>query len=161
MRHQYASARQFFEAARAAAREAERISIELRAMRAREQALGGGGYGARIRSTPEPDRMAGKVAARIDREAMLEERQEEDYRLIDAACEILYGADNRSGLYALVGWPADAIYHHYLALATWEETAALVGYSERRTYECVAQALDLADANGDMWTRLGMGMAEA
>ena len=90
----------------------------------------------------------------------MERRQEEDYRLIDAACRVLYGADNRSGLYALVGWPADALYHHYLALRTWPETAALVSYTPRYVQERVAWALDMADANGQMWTELGRGMAE-
>ena len=96
----------------------------------------------------------------VDQGERLRARQDEDYRLIDAACRVLYGADNRSGLYALVGWPADAIYHHYLALRTWEETAALLGYSVRHVQTCVRAALDLADANGQMWTELGRGMAE-
>ena len=156
----YQSAREFFEAARTAARDAERATRELAQMRASTTSLGGQGFEGRVHSTPEPDRMASRVAAYVDREAMLEARIAEDYRAIDAACAVLYGPDNRSGLYALVGWPADAIYHHYLALRTWDETAALVGYSPRRTYERVAMALELADANGDMWTRLGRGMAE-
>ena len=71
-----------------------------------------------------------------------------------------YGPDNRSGLYALVGWPADAIYHHYLALRTWEDAARLVGYSVRHVQSCVRVAFELADANGQMWTELGVGMAE-
>ena len=157
---QYATAREFFEAARSSALDAERIRRELAAMDGREESLGGGGFGPRVRSTPEPDRMAGMVATHVDRRGMLERRQQEDYRLIDAACAVLYGADNRSGLYALVGWPADAIWHHYLGLRTWEETASLVGYSEPHVRRMVAVALDLADANGQMWTELGVGMAE-
>lgn len=153
------TARDLFEAAREAARDAARVSRELAEMEGRAEGLGGGGFQPRVRSTGEPDRMAGRVAAMVDREAMLGARLEEDYRLIDAACRVLYG-DGRGGLYALVGWPADAIYHHYLALWTWDETAALVGYSERHVQRSVECALELADANGQMWTELGTGMAE-
>ena len=156
----YATAREFFEAARSAAREADRIGRELAEMEGRAASLGGGGFEPRVRSTPEPDRMASRVASKVDREGMLERRQDECYRLIDAACRVLYGPDNRSGLYALVGWPADAIYHHYLALRTWEDAARLVGYSVRHVQSCVRVAFELADANGQMWTELGVGMAE-
>jgi len=97
--------------------------------------------------------------ANADHKERLEARREEDYRIIDAACEILYGPDNRSGLYALVGWPADAIYHHYLALRTWDAVADMMGYSAQHVRRSVSAALDLADANGDMWTRLGRGLA--
>lgn len=156
----YATAREFFEAARSAAREADRIGRELAEMEASADATGGGGFEPRVRSTPEPDRMASRVASKVDREGMLERRQDECYEVIDAACTVLYGHDNRSGLYALVGWPADAIYHHYLALRTWEDAARLVGYSVSHVKHSVCVALELADANGQMWTELGMGMAE-
>lgn len=156
----YGSARELFEAASAASREAHRIAVELAAMEQDAAMLGSPGLGARVRSTGEPDRMAVRVAARTDRRERLEARQEECYRLIDSACEILYGRDNRSGLYAIVGWPADAIYHHYLALRTWDEVAELMGYSSSHVKKRVVWALELADANGDMWTRLGVGMAE-
>ena len=156
----HGSARELFEAARAAAYDAARISRQLDGMEARALSLGGGGFEPRVRSTPDPDRIGATVAAGIDQGERLRARQEEDYRAIDAACRVLYGADNRSGLYALVGWPADAIYHHYLALRTWEDTAALLGYSVRHVQTCVRAALDLADANGQMWTELGIGMAE-
>lgn len=160
MGQRWAGAREFFMAARAAAVDANRCARQLADMENRAESLGGGGFEGRVRATREPDRMATRVAAMVDQEERLRERQEEDYRLIDAACEILYGPDNRSGLYALVGWPADAIYHHYLALRTWEETADALGYSVRYTQRSVAWALDLADANGDQWTRLGLGFAE-
>ena len=156
----HACARDFFEAAREAARDAERVSRQLGGMERRALALGGGGFEPRVRSTHDPDRIGRAVGALVDHEAMLEARQAEDYRLIDAACVVLYGRDNRSGLYALVGWPADAIYHHYLALRTWEETARMLGYSVRHVQRSVDAALDLADANGQMWTELGVGLAE-
>lgn len=156
----YASARDFFEAAREAARDAERIRRQLDSMEQRALSLGGGGFEPRVRSTPEPDRIGRGVAAKVDNEAVLRERQQADRALIDAACELLYGADRRSGLYALVGWPADAIFHHYLALRIWDEVAEMMGYSVRHVQTCVASALDYADSNGQMWTALGKGMAE-
>lgn len=156
----YRTAREFFEAAREAARDAARISRQLDGMERRALALGGGGFEPRVRSTPDPDRTGRAVAALLDNEAVLRQRQESDRALVDAACAVLYGPDNRSGLYALVGWPADAIWHHYLGLRTWEDTADLMGYSTRHVQTCVAAALDVADANGQMWTELGEGMAE-
>lgn len=155
----FASAREFFDAAREAARDAERIARQLDGMERRALALGGGGFEGRVRSTPDPDRIGRGVAAKVDNEAVLRERQQADRALIDAACELLYGADNRSGLYALVGWPADAIFHHYLALRTWDEVAEMMGYSAPHVRRQVAAALDLADTNGSMWTRLGIGSA--
>ena len=156
----YASAREFFEAAREAARDAERIARQLAAMEERAYSTGGGGFEPRVRSTPDPDRMGRAVAAMVDHGEALALRQDEDYRLIDRACSLLYGADNRSGLYALVGWPADAIYHHYLALRTWEDTAAMMGYSVSHVKHMASAAMELADANGQMWTELGRGLAE-
>lgn len=156
----YQTARELFEAAREAARDAERCRRQLEAMERRADGLGGGGFEPRVRSTPDHDRMAGRVAALVDQGDRLERRQAEDYRLIDAACAVLYGDESDGGLYALVGWPADAIYHHYLALRTWDETADMLMYSKRRVLECVSAALELADANGLARTRLGVGMAE-
>jgi len=155
----YRTAREFFEAAREAARDAQRISRQLDGMERRALAMGGGGFEPRVRSTPDPDRIGRAVGSLLDNEAILLQRQESDYALIDAACAVLYGPDNRSGLYALVGWPADAIFHHYLALRTWDEVADLMGYSAPHVRRQVAAALDVADANGQMWTELGVGSA--
>ena len=91
----HATAREFFESAREAARDAERIRRQLDAMESRTLSLGGGGFEPRVRSTPDPDRMGLRVSALIDHGGMLERRQAEDYRLIDAACRILYGPDDR------------------------------------------------------------------
>ena len=156
----HATAREFFEAAREAARDAERIRRQLDGMESRALSLGGGGFEPRVRSTPDPDRIGASVSAMLDQGERLRERADEDYAVIDAACRVLYGPDNRSGLYALVGWPADAIYHHYLALRTWEETAAMLGYSADHVRRMASAAMDCADANGQMWTELGVGVAE-
>jgi hypothetical protein len=156
----HATAREFFESAREAARDAERIARQLDGMEARALSLGGGGFEPRVRSTPDPDRIGATVVASIDQGERLRARQDEDYRAIDAACRVLYCADNMSGLYALVGWPADAIYHHYLALRTWEDTASMLGYSVSHVKHMASAAMELADTNGQMWTELGRGLAD-
>lgn len=108
------------------------------------------------------DGMARRVGAMVDREAQLHARIEQDYGLIDLACEVLYGReqDGTGGLYALVGWPADAIYHHYLALRTWEDTASMLGYSVSHVKHMASAAMELADTNGMAATVSGVGMAE-
>ena len=156
----HATAREFFESAREAARDARRVDRQLAAIEARSLSLGGGGYEGRVRSTPDPDRIGANVASGMDVRAILEARRDEDGRVTDAACRVLYGPDRRSGLHALVGWPADAIYHHYLALRTWEQVADMLGYSVRHVQTSVRVAFELADANGQMWTELGVGIAE-
>ena len=155
----YQTSRELFDAARAAARDAELCARQLASMEESALSLGGGGFEPRVRSTPDPDRIGANVAAGMDVRAVLEARRDEDGRVTDAACRVLYGPDRRSGLYALVGWPADAIYHHYLALRTWEQVADMLGYSVQHVRRQAMAALDLADANGQMWTELGRGMA--
>lgn len=154
-------AREFFAAVRDAALDAERVRLQLADMDARRESTGSSGLGQRISSTPDPDRIGGRVATLVDHERRLLERQEADYRVIDSACALLYGTDSDAGLWALVGWRADALFHHYVALRTWEDAARMVGYSPRYVIEQAGVALDVATANGAMWTRLGIGMAEA
>ena len=156
----YQTSRELFDAARAAARDAELCARQLASMEESALSLGGGGFEPRVRSTPDPDRIGANVAAGMDVRTVLEARRDEDGRVTDAACRVLYGPDRRSGLYALVGWPADAIYHHYLGLRTWEQVADMLGYSVQHVRRQAMAALDLADANGQMWTELGEGMAE-
>ena len=158
----YQSARDLFDAAREAARDADRIERKLAVMDAEEgdEPLGSGGFEPRVRSTPDHDRMAARVASRVDRRAHLERRQEEDYRLIDAACSVLYGEDGVSdGLRALVGWRADAIYYHYLSLWTWAEVGDLLGYSPEHCCREASAAFDTADACGYESVLAGIGQA--
>lgn len=156
----YASAREFFEAAREAALDAERIRRQLAAMDCRAASLGGGGFEPRVRSTPDPDRIGRAVSAIVDHGELLRRRQDDDYRLIDAACSVLYGEDNRGGLWALVGWRADALYHHYLSLMTWADVGTLMGYTEQHVWREAMAALDTADAWGMELTVAGIGGAQ-
>jgi len=155
----YASAREFFEAARDAVREAERIGRQLDAMESAADGLGGSGFESRVRSTPDPTRGEARVVALVDHGARLEERRDECYRIIDSACEVLYGTDNHGGLWALCGWRADAIFHHYLALRTWDATAEMLGYSTEHVKREASAAMDVADAWGMASTVMGVGGA--
>lgn len=159
-RYRFTDARELFEAAREASRDAERIRRQLAAMEGRAEGLGGSGFEPRVRSTGEPDRMGSRVAALVDRESMLLERQEEDYALIDAANAVLYGRDGRSGLWALVGWRADALALHYLNDLTWEQVAAQMCYSRIHVWQQAQAALETADAWGFASVVDGMGGAE-
>ena len=156
----YLTARDLFESAREASRDAERIRRQLLSMESAAEGLGGSGFEPRVASTGEPDRMAARVAAMVDRESMLAARLEGDYALIDRACEVLYGEDGRGGLWSLVGWRADAIWHHYLGGRTWAEVAALLGYGERHVREQAMAALDVCDGWGLASVAGGSGGAE-
>lgn len=153
--------KELFESAREASRDALRIRDELEHLEARTVAMGSPSLEAHGRGC-RADHVAGRVAALVDNSAALERRLEDDYRLIDAACEILYGRDGVSdGLAVLApAWWADAIYYHFLALRKWEDVAAMLSYSERHVFECVRAAFDLMDAHGMCATVGGRGMAE-
>lgn len=159
MAYEFTSARELFEAARKASQDADTINRQLAAMEHRALGMSGGGFEPRVRSTPAHDRMGSAVAALVDRETKLRAQLEADYALIDKACALLYGTDNERGLRSLVEWPADALFHHYLALLTWDETANLLGYSTSYVRDQANAALDFVDANGAMWTELGIGFA--
>ncbi len=160
--YSYQSARELFEAAREASRDAERIRSQLLAMEGRALSLGGGGFDPRVSSSHDPDRMGREISALVDRERELRRRQEEDYALLDLACAVLYGDDNDAGLDKLVpeGWWADVLWWRYLDGATWEEVGRAVGYSPRRCFDIAQAALDIVDANGLARTRQGLGGAE-
>lgn len=160
--YSFSSARELFESAREASKDAERIRRQLLAMEARATSLGAGGFEPRVASTPNPQRMADAVGAKVDREAMLERRQQEDYDLIDLACEVLYGReqDGSGGLWSLVGWRADALWWHYLGGRTWAAVGDLLGYSEQYVWQQAQVALDTCDGWGLLPVIDGTGGAE-
>lgn len=163
--YSFSSARELFESAREASKDAERIRRQLLAMEARATSLGAGALGPRVASTPNPQRMADAVGAMVDREAALERRQAEDYDLIDFACTVLYGReqDGAGGIASLVPetWWADVLWWRYLDGSTWEEVGSAVGYSWRRCFDVAQTALDIADGAGIDGCLSGSGSAEA
>ena len=158
----YQNSRELFEAAHAASMDAAKISKELEALDERAARVGTPSLEPHGRGTRDADPIGRRVAHKLDREKILERRLEEDYRLIDSACWILYGEDGISDGLASIAppWWADAIYHHYLALRTWDEVAELVMFSKRYVLERVGAAFDLMDANGMASTVEGRRSAE-
>ncbi len=144
-------ARALFVAARDASADAERDKRQLDAMEQRALSLGGGGFEPRVSSTSDPQRMAKRVDAYVDRSQALQERQDGDYAIIDLACEVLYGRaqDGLTGLASLVPeWWCDVLWWHYLDGATWERTGEMVGYSAARCRQVADVAFDTIDSWG-------------
>ena len=142
------TARDFFDLVRAASQDAERCRSQLVAMEQRALSLDGGGFEPRTRSTPDPHRMERRVDAYVDREAALRDRQQEDYDLIDAACVVLYGSDERRGIDKVVSpaW-ADILWWRYCGCATWDTISTAVSYSVRQCQILHDSALHWIDEN--------------
>ncbi len=174
----YMGARDFFELVRASSQEAERTREALLRMESRE-GVHAQSYEAHGKSGHVADPMSA-TAARMDYEARMRRRLERDRAIIDAACEVLYGADRLSGgLSVLMGSEvADCLWWRFCAAATWEEAATGCGRSERWCRETVdgspgqrraargrglqaqGAAFDLMDAYGLGRVACGLGLAE-
>ena len=159
----YASAEDFFEAVRQASREAERTRLTLLRMEARE-GVRAQGYEPRVSFGGERDHMA-HTDSRIDYEARMSERIEQDYRLLDMACAVLYGRESgKGGVDALMGSAvADCISFRYVDARPWSEVAVLMGYSRwsrRSLRDLCQQGFDAIDSVG--WDNVldGCGTAE-
>lgn len=158
----YASAEDFFESVREASREAERTRLTLLRMEAREGARAQT-YAERVSVGGERDKMAA-TDSRIDYEARMAERIEQDYRLLDMACAVLYGRESgKGGVDALMGSAvADCISFRYVDARPWSEVAALLGYSRwsRRSLRDMCQrGFDAIDSLG--WERAIEGVGDA
>lgn len=158
----YSDARGFFEAVREASREAERTRLTLMQMEARE-GVRAQGYEAQGRSGHMSDRTAA-TDTRIDYEARMRERIEEDYALIDLACRVLYGEESgKGGVDALMGSAvADCISFRYVDARPWTEVAALLGYSRwsvNSLRDMCQQGFDAIDSLG--WERAIEGVGDA
>lgn len=158
----YASAEDFFEAVREASREAERTRLTLLQMEARE-GVRAQGYESHGRSGHRADAMA-RTDSRIDYESRMAERIEQDYRLLDMACAVLYGCESgEGGVDRLMGSAvADCISFRYVDARPWSEVAALMGYSRwsRRSLRDLCQrGFDRIDSLG--WERAIEGVGDA
>ena len=100
--------------------------------------------------------------ARMDFEGRIERRREEDYRLIDAACSVIYGSDQSTGgVGAILGAAyADALWWRFCAAATWPEVAEGTGMSVRWCKDAVGVAMDVIDSYGLERMSRGLGLAE-
>lgn len=155
----YATSRELFEAARDAAGESERTLVQLRRMEESEQRLGGGIVAAVSRGeAPDPRR---RTDERLDLEAMMGRRLEEDDRLMDFATTLLYGEKRgEGGVAALLGTDyADLLWWRYLGRESWERASQAAGWSRRAARRKAEEAFDLMDALGAEHVREGRGMA--
>ena len=153
------SARDLFEAAREASRDAEYIRRRLLRMEGAE-GVRGASLAPSVSGTRSDVNCTGRVDARIDYEARVSGRLEEDYALIDLACAVLYGDDNGGGVAALLGTRvADLLWHHYLDDESWDEAAEAVGYARMTAFREKDKALDLVDMYGVDLVRQGVGAA--
>ena len=158
----FTSAEDFFETVREASREAERTRLTLLQMEARE-GVRAQTYAERVSVGGERDHMA-QTDSRIDYEARMAERIEQDYRLLDMACAVLYGRESgKGGVDALMGSAvADCISFRYVDARPWKEVAALMGYSRwsRRSLRDMCQrGFDRIDSLG--WERTIEGVGDA
>ena len=158
---EYADAREFFCAVRRAAADADRISRELARMEAAEgvraQSYSGGGHGTRADANG-----TAATIARMDYERRVSKRREEDYALVDSACDVIYGSGQTGmgGIDALLGSAvADMVWWRFCAGASWSEVAGHCELSVRRCQELVDMAMDTCNAYGIEAMRRGLGTA--
>ena len=157
---QYQSARDLFEAAREASRDAEYIRRRVERMKASE-GVRGASLAPSVSGTKSDVSGTARVNARIDYEAATARRVEEDYALIDLACAVLYGDDSANGVAMLAGpRVADLLWHHYLDDEPWDDAAEAVGMSRATAFREAAKAFDIIDSYGLEFARRGLGMAE-
>ena len=159
MGNHYDTCRELFEAASEAVRDAARCGRELDALDAGPSPSP---FEPRVTSGGMRDATERRIIGTMERRAALESRMDEDERLIDAACSILYGGDQISdGLATLCPpWWADALYHRYIGRMGWPAVATLLCFSERHVTGCARAALEVADAHGMARTVAGRGMAD-
>lgn len=160
-RVEYADARDFFDAVRRAAVDAERIGRRLERMAARE-GVRAQGYEAQGRGTRSDVNGTDATVGRMDWEGRIAARREQDYALIDSACAVIYGNDQTGmgGIASLLGSAAaDAVWWRFCGAAQWREVAQRVEMSERWCRDQVAAAMDVCDAYGMEAMRCGLGVA--
>ena len=157
----YGSARELFAAVRDAALEGRRAERTLERMRAAE-GVRAQGYEPRVSGGGAPSSGMGATDARMDQEARLSGRLEQDRALLDLAGSVIYGADaGRGGVDALMGSAvADAMWWRYCAAEGWGQVADRLGYSVRQTSRLVDQGTDAVDFFGVRNCACGVGMAE-
>lgn len=125
----FTTARDLFESAREASKDAERCRRQILTLESRASSLGGGGTGQRVSSTPDPKRMELRIATYVDQERKLDARMEDDYRLIDLATRVLYGCEGVNGVDSVSPTWADVLWWRYLDNASWRDVARAVDYS--------------------------------
>lgn len=158
----YANAQEFFEAVKEASKDADRIAKILQSLSAAET-VKAQRYTPRITGSGNRDVMLA-TDKRMDYEKRIRTRQSGDYELIDAAGEVIYGAeqDGAGGVGVLLNDNAyaDLLWWRYCAAASWPETAAGCGKSEKWCQYSVKIVFDMIDSYGLERVKYGLGFAE-
>lgn len=139
-------AEEFFEQARDAARDMERINRTIEDMKSREEVGGAsmdsmprGGFGNPMN----------KVDSRMDFERLNAATLEEAERTVNDACNLLFGRDGRSGLARAFGNQyAEVLWLHYLDRRTITGLSKLYDCATGTVYRRIRIALDFIDSNG-------------
>lgn len=148
--------RQLFAAVRAAALEHDRITRAIAQRREHAQGMGGGGFEPRVRSSKPDVNGTAKAIALMDYERRNESRLAEDKRLMEAACDILYGRDNAGGVSAYVGSKvADCAFLRCCGAMGWREVAEAAGVSVNTARLYVRLAADTVDMHGARFLATG------
>lgn len=160
----YQTMRELMESARDAALDYAACERQLIVLRLRAESLGGGTLAGGTAGTTR-DSLERKVVALADRQRDIEGRMARDEQVMDAACDVLYGARREDGvvdgLASLVpSFWCDAIWWHYIQVETWESVSRILGYSPAHIKKCAANALEVADSYGLAATIAGRGIAE-
>lgn len=154
----YQSARDFFEAARCAAMEAQRTERQMERLAAAEGVRTNGmtaGSGTRR----DPNGMAA-TDARIDYERRMRRRLDEDRALVGRACSLAYGPSGDGGVARLLGASyADAIWWRYCSASSWACVAEAVGASSSTVRRWCDVVMDTIDSKGQDAVMAGIGDA--
>ena len=146
------SAVSFFLEVREAARDAERVRLQLQRLEQQALSLGAQDFEPRTRSTPNPRRMECAIVRYTDKERQLEARAEADYELLGRASRVLYGPDEdgTGGVASHVGTlAADALWWRYCDDAPWKRVATALGSSVTTVQAAASYALEWLDETGE------------
>lgn len=153
----YVRAEDLFAAARDASR--ERMSA-LRQIEILESKRGisspgmGRGY-----SSLDANRVSGTLDL-LEYRRIMDSRIESDERLLSYATEVLYGADGRGGVAALLSSRhADAVFWRYLSAEPWKTCSACLGEPEPTLKRMCREVFELCDSLGFDRVIAGKGAA--
>ena len=136
----------FFQAVKCASDENSRALAQIMSMQETED-VRAQSYSPSIAPGSNSDVMR-RVDKRIDMEERLNKRLENNYKLIDIACTVLYGEDQmgHGGLYKLKGDVyADVLSWRYLHCFGWQKLAKRMGMSKSTAQSLVKEALGYVD----------------
>ena len=119
MRERYQSATDLMESARDAAKELERINLQLASMDSARDVKAQGYSG--VQSHSKDVNGMGATERLIDYEERVKPRLRADEAILEDAMNVLYGTDGRGGVSKGIGsCYADVLMHRYLLMRTWD-----------------------------------------